>query len=143
MRKLTLLSGGAIVTGTMLVASAGAFAAVPDMSQSGDFAGPVMNARVKQLALDHFGGKHGGKLHKGDLAKALGMTPEELRSELQSGKTLEQVAEEHGTTADHVLAQVLKNAGCSDEQIRRMLNAFHSDKLRIGVPVLPHASQHD
>src|SRR5579871_4523404 len=39
-------------------------------------------------------------------ANVLGMTPQDLRSELQQGKTLAQVAEEHGVSADSLADQL-------------------------------------
>lgn len=46
------------------------------------------------------GFKEGGRNFNGDMAKALGITPEQLKSELQSGKKLPQIIADHGLTAE-------------------------------------------
>jgi hypothetical protein len=45
-------------------------------------------------------GRHGGPgmMMRFDLEEKLGMTKEEIKAELDSGKTIEQIAEEHGVT---------------------------------------------
>lgn len=43
-----------------------------------------------------FGGKHGHGPKGGMLAEKLGMTPEELKAEIEAGKTIEEIAEEKG-----------------------------------------------
>ena len=42
--------------------------------------------------------KHGGKRGPGDLAAKLGLTEDQLRTELDSGKTIQEIATEHGIT---------------------------------------------
>jgi hypothetical protein len=45
-----------------------------------------------------FGGKHGRMHGSGDLAAKLGLTEDQLKTELDSGKTIQQIATEHGVT---------------------------------------------
>ena len=49
-----------------------------------------------KMLLHAKGRKHGHGPKGGMLAEKLGMTPEELRSEIESGKTIERIAEEKG-----------------------------------------------
>lgn len=42
-----------------------------------------------------------------DIAKALNMTPQDLRSQIQSGKTLKQIIESHNMTVDGVVSSVV------------------------------------
>ena len=130
MNKLTLLSGGVFVGGAVLFTSAGAFAATPSMLQSFNTQ-PGMSIVPTAVKAGGFG--HHMKLQKGDIAKVMGMTSDQLRSELQSGKTFEEIAEEHGMTATQVLTEAFKSAGFSDAQIQRILTAFQNGKLRIGA----------
>ena len=59
-----------------------------------------------------FGFDHHGPMHAGldAAAKAIGITEAQLQTELQSGKTLAQVAKEHGKTADDVVSALLADA---------------------------------
>jgi hypothetical protein len=63
-------------------------------------------------------------LKQGALANVLGMTPEQVQSELQSGKTIEQLANEHGMTKAQLLEKAFKNAGYSDAQIQKILQVI-------------------
>ncbi|QGP93494.1 hypothetical protein MGLY_29040 [Neomoorella glycerini] len=56
-------------------------------------------------------GPHGRQQFPGNaIATALGMTPQELRQELQSGKTLEQIATEKGLTLAQLKEKLINEA---------------------------------
>lgn len=69
-----------------------------------------------------FGGRHGGHDgfggDQGTIAGTLGITPQQLQSELQSGKALKDIISEHGkTVADVVTAVVNQEKSELDQQV--------------------------
>ena len=62
-----------------------------------------------------FHGKPWGSLLD-PVARLLGLTPQQLREELRQGKTLAQVAQEHGKTRDQVKQAILEDARKKLEQ---------------------------
>lgn len=122
MNKLKLLGGGAVVTSTVLLATAGAFAAAPNgLLQPGHGPTDPSLAAHGQLTRMH----HMGRFVRvrDAMAQLLGLTPEQLKSELQT-KTLDQLAAEHGMTRAELMQQALKNAGFSEVQIQKIMNAM-------------------
>jgi hypothetical protein len=77
-------------------------------------------------------------------ASALGLSQDALRAQLQSGKTLAQVAEDRGVARDAVVAAIAKelqgaNSGLTEAEAQRMAgdivdNAPGSPELRLGFP---------
>lgn len=94
---------------TMRTAMKAAHDAMPDKSATkdaikeacGDAMGPGMGGMMGPMGFGPGGpggrGGHHGMM-KGKLAGELGMTEEELKAEIDSGKTIEQIAEEKGVT---------------------------------------------
>jgi hypothetical protein len=52
-------------------------------------------------------GRHGGRLGAGVVARYLGISPAQLRTELRTGKSLAQIATEHGKTVDGLKAAIV------------------------------------
>lgn len=117
LKVLSLAGGGIVTSGTVMLATAGAFAATPSVSSA--IVEPTATVAPATPTIPHT-----IKLQKGTIASVLGMTPEQLKSELQSGKTLDDVAQEHGMTKEQVMTQALKKSGFSDDQIQKVLAAM-------------------
>jgi hypothetical protein len=73
--------------------------------------GDAMKQRIQSGDFPVLGGFHGGGFgHRGGLdgaAAYIGITDAQLRTELESGKTLAQVAKAHGKTADGLIAAMV------------------------------------
>jgi hypothetical protein len=74
--------------------------------------GDAIKQRIQSSDFPVLGGFHGGGFghHGGGLAGAaayIGITDAQLRTELESGKTLAQVAKAHGKTADGLIAAMV------------------------------------
>ncbi|MGB9885660.1 MAG: DUF2680 domain-containing protein [Moorellales bacterium] len=97
-----------------------------------------------------FGGGHGFRGVKGgfgrEIAEVLGMTPQELHQELQSGKTLEEIASAKGLTLDQLKEKVLaakkaelqklvEEGKLTQEQADRMLSRL--EQMDLGRCPLP------
>ena len=124
MNKLQVLGGGAVVTSTVLFATAGAFAATPHgMPQFGQDAGVPASITAHRHMVQMHGGAGRFMKVRDAIAQALGLTPDQLKTELQT-KTLDQLADEHGMTRQQLLTTALKNAGFSDSQIQKIMNAM-------------------
>jgi hypothetical protein len=77
--------------------------------ESGDV--PLLFAPLMKGPGFRFGFEVGGPMGKLDAAaKAIGITDAQLQTELQSGKTLAQIAKEHGKTADDVVNALVADA---------------------------------
>lgn len=80
--------------------------------------GAILKQRIQEgKGVFFFGGRWGGKLglpgcrlSLDTVASTLGITTDELRSELASGKTLSQVITEHGKTVDDVVNALVAEA---------------------------------
>jgi hypothetical protein len=123
MNKLQLLGGGAVVTSTIMVATAGAFAASPSTMQGLAYGSPNSAAAAAHHKIMSANGNHPFVKVRDAIAQTLGLTPDQLKTELQT-KTLDQLATEHGMTRQQLLTSALKNTGFSDAQIQKIMNAM-------------------
>ena len=76
------------------------------------------------------GGRHGGM--RGELldaaATAIGITADELKTEIQAGKTIAEVAVENGTTAQDVIDALVATASADlTQRITDMVNGVHPE----------------
>ncbi|WP_258360503.1 hypothetical protein [Moorella sulfitireducens (nom. illeg.)] len=93
-----------------------------------------------------FAGFKGGPRDRGfggfkcadDIANVLGITPQELRQELQDGKTLEQIAAEKGLTLDQLKEKLINEAKTKlDEAVASgKLTRDKADKILSGLEQL-------
>jgi hypothetical protein len=78
--------------------------------------GDALKARIQADDFPIIGGPHGGFRHFGffgsfdTAARYLGLTEEQLRSELENGKTLAQVAKDHGKSVDGLIDALVASA---------------------------------
>ena len=109
--------------------------------------GKMTQAQADKMATDQneffFDGFHekGGVHNNGDVAKILGITQDQMKSELQSGKKFSDIISEHGLTADQFhqkmldlkkqkLAQEVTDGKITQEQADQMIQGMeqHKDK---------------
>lgn len=78
-----------------------------------------------------YGFKEGRLKHNEDIAKALGITQEQLKSELQSGKKLPQIIADHGLTFEqfHQKMLAIKKENLSREVSEGKLSQEKADKI--------------
>jgi hypothetical protein len=83
-------------------------------------------------------------------AKALGLSPDDLQSELKSGKTLDDIAQDKGVSSDDLLSAVKTDLqankpadapGLSDDQLTQMATGIAAGKGP-GGPGGPHGHHH-
>ncbi|MFZ5631925.1 MAG: DUF2680 domain-containing protein [Bacillota bacterium] len=78
------------------------------------------------------GFKEGGRNFNDDMAKVLGITPDQLKAEFQSGKKLPQIITDHGLTAEQfnqkmlemkkeALAKAVSEGKLTQEQVDKMI----------------------
>ena|SRR5215471_14549706 len=112
-----LVAGGAIVATTVAISGASAFAATPTQM-------PHLAPGTTILSRADAAKGHGPFVKiQANVAQVLDLTTDQLKAELQT-KTLDQIAAEHGMTRSQLMEQALKNAGFSDAQIQRVMNAI-------------------
>jgi len=87
----------AFVAGTLLMAPARAAQASP-LAQSTATPAPQSDTRSKTKLW-----RHGGKTLFSATASVTGLTTQEVLTELRDGKSLAQIAQDHGKTADDVI----------------------------------------
>ncbi len=87
-----------------------------------------------------------------DIAKALNMTPQDLRSQIQSGQTLKQIIDSHNMTVDSVVSNVVSqvktqldtkvaSGAITSEQETNILNGLQSrltNLINNGGPTFQH-----
>ena len=109
MKKWTLMIG--ILIGAVAVALA-AFAAAPLSALAQGEAAPVVASRLVDrlhgvFSADSHGGRGGGADGLvSATASVTGLTTQEVVTQLQAGKSLAQIAQEHGKSADDILAKL-------------------------------------
>jgi len=73
-----------------------------------------------------FKGKHGGKgVHFADAATIIGIDEQELRTQLKSGKTLAQIAQEKGISKDDLISKLLEK---EKERLTQMVDQAWPNK---------------
>jgi len=103
--------GGALLGG--LASTGTAFAAAPTTAPTTTATTPATTAPHSGSPLRSWLKAHRRAMRKGVLAvsaKAIGVTPTDLRTELKSGKSIAQVAAEHNVTAQTVVNDLVTAA---------------------------------
>jgi uncharacterized membrane protein len=128
-KRLMLLSGAALVVLLMgLVGAAAVFAQEPtpepEVPLGRRGGGPGWGGFGRGM----FGGVHGGQWTMFDTAaEALGLTPQELFTELHAGKSLDEVAEEEGVDMEAV--QDAMNAARGEAMRQAIEQAVEDGKM--------------
>jgi Holliday junction resolvasome RuvABC DNA-binding subunit len=137
MNKLKVFgTAGTIAVGTVLLTAVTTFAAGPQLSgKFANFLNSHPSGTVAQIIANNKD-KTPIIAKQGSIASALGMTPDQVQKELQSGKTIDQLAHEHGMTKAQLLEKALKNAGYSDVQIQNALKAIQNGSAKINLKTI-------
>jgi uncharacterized membrane protein len=105
MSRKTLLVGGALTASVFVGGVAGALLFTPELSSAQVSTTPAMGAAGAPPWADH--GRAGGPDVLATAATALGMSQADLRTALQDGKTIAQVAKDKGVDVQKVIDAVV------------------------------------
>ena len=138
--KRTLLGAAAFSVALAGGGVAGALLGTPSLSAAqDDTSTSTTEATTEEAARPHRGpfGHRGERLETA--AEALGMTAEELRTELQAGKSIAQVAEERGVDVQVVIdALVAEGTERLQQAIEELPDRVEELVEREGLPERPH-----
>ena len=121
-----LLGGGAIATAGVATAATPTTAAAPAATGSHAKAGGWVKSHRRQL-------RRAGLVAA---AKAIGMSPKDLRTELKTGKSIVQVAAEHNVSSNTVVSDLVTAADAKVDQAvtSGKLTADQATKIKAALP---------
>src|SRR5205823_2511598 len=118
MKPKTMLAAGAVAVSIAAGAGAGALLFTPSSSiaQTASSSGPATTPGYGSGGGKAFGMRAAGGAELGVAATAIGITEDQLRTELKAGKTIAQVAQAHNVDVQKVIDALVADAKAKLQQ---------------------------